>query len=72
MPALFAFVNFIGDDDMGGPAGAAGCDGAFRTAEYALGLPPLRSDVSDLDHSGSHALTPFIRHVHIDVRELAG
>lgn len=39
VPALFAFVNFIGDDDMGGPAGAAGCDGAFRTAEYALGLP---------------------------------
>ncbi|MGV8841082.1 MAG: hypothetical protein ACWA6X_12355 [Bauldia sp.] len=72
VPALLVFVNFIGDDDMGGPAGAAEWEGAFRTAEYAFGLPPSKSDVSDLDHPGSHALSPFIRHVHIDVRELAG
>ena len=57
--AKLVFVNFLGDGDMKGPAGKAEWDGAFRTAEYALGLPRR------------HALTPFIRHVHIDVRDLA-
>jgi hypothetical protein len=43
---------------MKGPAAAGEWDGAFRAAAYALGLPRR------------HALSPFIRHVHIDVRNL--
>lgn len=58
VPALLVFVNFLNDGDMRGPAESAEWDGAFRTAGYALGLPRR------------HALTPFIRHVFIDVTEL--
>ncbi|MCW5718338.1 MAG: hypothetical protein KIS68_10960 [Bauldia sp.] len=60
VPATLVFMNFLGDTDMGGPADAAAWEGAYRIAETALGLPRL------------HALSPFIRHVSIDVRQLAG
>lgn len=59
VPATLVFVNFLNDTDMGGPADAAAWDGAFRAAEDALGLPR------------THPLSPFIRHVPIDVRDLA-
>lgn len=59
VPATLVFVNFLGDTDMNGPTDAAAWEGAFRAAEDALGLPRR------------HALTAFIRHVHIDVRDLA-
>ena len=58
VPAQLVFVNFVNDGDMGGPTGPAEWRAAFRTAEYALGLPRR------------HALTPFIRHVFIDVRDM--
>lgn len=60
VPATLVFLNFVGDTDMNGPAEATAWEGAYRAAEDALGLPR------------QHALSPFIRHVHIDVGDLAG
>lgn len=53
--AHLLFVSFIRDADMGGPANAEEWRVAFRTADYALGLPKR------------HALSPFIHHVCPDV-----
>jgi len=72
VPATLVFVNFLGDTDMGGPADAAAWEGAYRVAETALGLRPSGPDGSGPGHGAGHALSPFIRHVYIDVRELAG
>ncbi len=72
VPATLVFVNFLGDTDMGGPADAAAWEGAYRLAETALGLRPSVPNASGPGHWAGHALSPFIRHVYIDVRELAG
>ena len=48
--AHLLFVSFIQDTDMGGPATAEEWHVAFRTADYALGLPKR------------HSLRPFIHH----------
>lgn len=56
--AHLLFVTFINDADMGGPMNAEEWRAAFRTADYALGLPKR------------HALSPFIHHVYPDVTSL--
>jgi len=56
--AHLVFVSFLHDVDMGGPSSAAEWDAAFRTADHVLGL------------GKRHALSPYIHHVHPDVRPL--
>ena len=57
--AHLLFVSFIKDTDMGGPANEDEWRIAFRTADYALGLPRR------------HTLSPFIHHVCPDVTLLS-
>ncbi len=56
--AHLIFVSFIRDTDMNGPNTAAEWEIAFRTADYALGLPRR------------HALSKYIHHVFPDVTQL--
>lgn len=56
--AHLLFVDFLCDNDIGGPGEVADWDLAFAKAAVALGLP------------ASHPLSPFIHHVHPNVREL--
>jgi hypothetical protein len=53
--ARLLFVGFIGDKGMKGPESAAEWSVAYRSADYALGLP------------GRHRLSPFVHHVCPDV-----
>jgi hypothetical protein len=57
--ARLLLVGFVGDRDMGGPRSAAEWNVAYQVANYAMGLSP------------THALSPFIHHIHPDTAILA-
>ena len=56
--AQLLFVSFLSDDDMKGPKRAETWSAVFNAADHALGL------------NTAHALSPYIYHVHPDVRTL--
>ncbi len=53
--AYLVLVDFIGDDDIGGPHTAEAWDAAYEVAFHVMGLPKR------------HALAPYILHVRPDV-----
>lgn len=57
--AKLIFVDFLNDDDMGGPKHAETWEAAFAAANYALGIPER------------HLLRPHIFHVTPNVTELS-
>ena len=57
VPAWLVLVNFVGDDDMKGPAGAEAWDAAYQVAFHVMGLPRR------------HALSPFVIHVPVSVAD---
>lgn len=57
-PAWLVLVNFIGDEDMGGPATAAEWEAAHAVVRHVMGLP------------ARHPLSPFVLHIHPHVGEL--
>jgi hypothetical protein len=58
IPAYLAFIYFVGDDDMGGPATKEEWEGAIHLMEVFLGVK-------------QHKLSKHVTDVFIDVRDLA-
>jgi hypothetical protein len=56
--AYLLFASFVADDEMNGPYHAETWAAVFKAADHALGL------------KGKHELSPFIFHVHPDIRVL--
>jgi hypothetical protein len=56
--AHLMFVDFINDEDVGGPSDIETWRGAYAVADDQLGLPQR------------HALSPFIHHVYPDTKLL--
>lgn len=57
VPAWLVLVNFVGDQDMGGPTSREAWDAAYQIAYHVMGLPER------------HALSKWILEVFPDVRE---
>ena len=55
--AFLMLVDFIGDDEVGGPRCAEAWDAAYEVAFHVMGLPKR------------HPLSPYILHVRPDVRD---
>ncbi len=55
--AWLMLVDYVGDEDVGGPQSAEAWDAAYAVAFHVMGLPKR------------HALSPYILHVRPDVRE---
>lgn len=58
VPAWLVLVNFLGDEEMGGPATQEAWEAAYEVAHLVMGLPK------------HHALSKWIVHVFPDVRTL--
>ena len=56
--AWLVLVNFLGDEDMRGPHSAAEWAAAYQVAWHVLGVPER------------HKLSPFVIHVHPDIKAL--
>jgi hypothetical protein len=56
--AWLVLVNFVGDEDVGGPSSAEAWEAAYTVAAYALGLPER------------HPLSRYIVHLHPHIADL--
>ena len=56
VPAWLVLVNFVGDEEMGGPSSREVWDATYLVAFHVMGLPRL------------HRLAPFLVHAYPDVR----